>query len=126
MKKLTIVAKNLRKNSTDAERLLWKHLRRKQVEGLKFSRQQPIGNYIVDFVSFENQLIIEADGGQHAGNEQADREREEWLKREGFKILRFWNNDILNNIEGVMATLMEACDNHPPLTPPIKGGEDKW
>jgi very-short-patch-repair endonuclease len=118
---ITIV-KNLRKRSTDAEKLLWKHLRSKQLEGLKFRRQQPLGNYIVDFVCFEKQIVIEVDGGQHA-EERIDKERDRWLNREGFKVLRFWNNEVLQNSKGVLEVIRENCLNHPPLTPPIKGGE---
>ena len=120
----TSLAKNLRRNSTDTERLLWKHLRSKQIEGLKFRRQEPIGKYIVDFVCFEKKIIVEADGGQHASELVKDSLRSDWLKNEGFKILQFWNNDILQNTEGVLETIREAClTSHPPLTPPIKGGE---
>jgi len=78
------IAKNLRKKSTDAERLLWRHLRAKQLEGFKFRRQQPIGNYVVDFVCFENRIVIEVDGGQHAIEKEKDSERTKWLESQGF------------------------------------------
>ena len=117
------IAKTLRKRLTDAEQLLWKHLRAKQIEGLKFRRQEPIGNYIVDFVCYERGIIIEVDGGQHAIEKEKDEERDNWLKREGFKVLRFWNNEVLTNSKGVLDVIREECLNHPPLTPPIKGGE---
>jgi len=77
--KLTIFAKNLRKNSTKSERLLWKHLRNKQLEGLKFRRPQPIGKYIVDFVCFEKRIVIEVDGGHHALQTDRDLQRDNWL-----------------------------------------------
>ena len=100
---LTISAKNLRKSSTDAERCLWKYIRNKKLSGLKFRRQMPIGKYIADFVCFENKIIIELDGGQH--NEDAeivdDKVRTVWLESQGFKVLRFWNNDVLKNMAGV-------------------------
>ena len=100
---LTILAKNLRKSSTDAERCLWKYIRNKKLSGLKFRRQMPIGKYIADFVCFENKIIIELDGGQH--NEDAeivdDKVRTVWLESQGFKVLRFWNNDVLKNMAGV-------------------------
>ncbi|SFN84066.1 Very-short-patch-repair endonuclease [Formivibrio citricus] len=87
-------AKHLRQNMTDAEQLLWQHLRAHRLGGAKFKRQQPIGPYIVDFVDFGARLIVEADGGQH--NESAtDLIRDAWLKTQGFRILRFWNNEIL-------------------------------
>jgi len=96
------MAKNLRKRSTDAETLLWNHLRMKQLEGLKFRRQQPINSYIVDFVCFENRLIIEVDGGQHASEKERDVERDIHLTKNGFRVLRFWNNEVFTNIEGVL------------------------
>ena len=102
-KRLTPPAKNLRKRATDAERLLWRYLRAKQMEGIKFRRQEPVGNYIVDFICFDRRIIVEIDGGQHARDENInkDKERDEWLRNQGFKVLRFWNNDVLNNINGV-------------------------
>ena len=108
------IAKTLRKRLTDAEQLLWKHLRAKQIEGLKFRRQEPIGNYIVDFVCYERGIIIEVDGGQHAIEKEKDEERDNWLKREGFKVLRFWNNEVLTNSKGVLDVIREECLNHPP------------
>ena len=119
--KLVNMAKTLRKSQTDAEKLLWKHLRAKQMEGLKFRRQQPIGNYVIDFICLEKSLVIEVDGGQHADNKK-DEERDTWLKSEGFKVLRFWNNEVLTNMKGVLEVISENCLNHPPLTPPLKGG----
>ncbi len=90
---------------------------------MKFRRQEPIGPYIADFVCFENRLIIELDGGQHAIEQAKDQEREAWFKKEGFHLLRFWNHDVLQNIEGVLEVIRGTCFRHPPLTPPIKGGE---
>jgi very-short-patch-repair endonuclease len=117
----TALAKNLRKNLTDAERFLWKHLRAKQVEELKFRRQEPIGKYIVDFVCFEKDLIIEVDGGQHS--EAVDSVRDAWLRSQGFTVLRFWNHDVLQNSEGVLEVILRACSQRTPSpTPPIKGG----
>ena len=100
-------AKDLRKNLTDAERKLWSHLSGKQCEGVKFRRQQPIGRFIVDFVSFEKKVIIEVDGGQHS--EEIDKERDQWLSDQGFKVLRFWNNEVLQNAEGVFEVITDAC-----------------
>ena len=110
-KRLTNLAKILRRNSTNPENLLWYYLKAKQLEGLKFRRQQPIGKYIVDFVCFSKKLVIELDGGQHAEGKikQNDRKRDEWLKTQGFKVLRFWNNDVLENIEGVGEVIIENC-----------------
>ncbi|HEX9916773.1 MAG TPA: DUF559 domain-containing protein [candidate division Zixibacteria bacterium] len=118
---LTTIAKNLRKRPTNAETLLWKHLRSKQLEGLKFRRQQAIGNYVADFVCFEKRILIELDGGQH--KKDNDNRRDKWFEKQGFKVLRFWNNDVLMNTRGALETIREECLYHPPLTPPIKGGE---
>ena len=94
MPKLLIkTAKALRNKSTDTEMLLWKHLRARQLEGLKFRRQQPIGKHIVDFVCFEKMVIVEADGGQHLEADR-DKERDAWLKSQNFQVLRFWNNEV--------------------------------
>lgn len=102
-------AQELRKKSTDAERLLWRHLRAKQLEGLKFRRQEPIGNLIVDFVCFDRSLIVEVDGGQHVREKAKDDERTRWLEEQGFKVLRFWNNDVMKNIEGVLKVIRDNC-----------------
>ena len=99
-------ARNLRQNSTDAEKRLWQHLRLKQLAGWKFRRQQPLGTFIVDFICLEKRLIIEIDGGQHAGNPK-DTARDQWLKTQGFTILRFWNNEVLTNIDGVLEVIKE-------------------
>lgn len=123
--RITNIAKVLRKRSTKEERFLWRHLKSKQLEGLKFRRQQPIGNYIVDFVCFEKRIIIELDGGQHTNitEEKKDKIRDKWFKVQGFKVLRFWNNDVFKNMNGIFEVIIESCLNHPPQTPPLKGGE---
>lgn len=87
-------AKKLRKQMTDAEHRLWYLLRAHRFAGVKFNRQAPIGKYVVDFVCYDRKLIIEADGGQHAGN-AADQRRDDWFTSQGFRVLRFWNNDVL-------------------------------
>ena len=108
-KRLTAFAKNLRKNSTDAERLLWSKLRSKQIEGLKFRRQQPIRDIIVDFVSFEKRVVVELDGGQHAEQGRRDFQRDDFLERHGFKVLRFWNNEILEHLDDVLEVIRKEC-----------------
>lgn len=90
----------LRRRQTDAERKLWSFLRGHQMAGYQFRRQAPIGRYIVDFACFAKKLVIEVDGGQHADN-QRDVARTQWLESQGFQVIRFWNNDILANSEGV-------------------------
>lgn len=102
MRNLTKIARNLRKNSTEAEKMLWRHLSRRQLEGFKFRRQQPIERYIVDFVNFERKLVIEVDGGQHKLQKDKDKKRDSWFEQKGFKVLRFWNNEIFENLEGVL------------------------
>jgi very-short-patch-repair endonuclease len=106
---ITNIAKTLRKRSTDTERLLWRYLRIKQIEGLKFRRQEPIGNYIADFVCFESKVVVEVDGGQHTASEK-DTERDAWLQSQGFKVLRFWNHDVLTNIKGVLEVIRRNCN----------------
>jgi len=112
--RLTEFAKRLRRDTTDAERLLWSRLRASQLSGHKFKRQQPIGNYIVDFVCFDAKLIIELDGGQHADQDEADRSREAWLRSQGFRVIRFWNNDVMHNLDGVLERIMENLASYPP------------
>ncbi len=109
MRDLTTVSRKLRRNSTEAEKLLWNHLRAKQIDGLKFKRQTPVGKYIVDFVCFEKDLVIELDGGQHAEQSEDDRVRDSWLNSQGFKVLRFWNNEVFANIEGVFEIIRREC-----------------
>lgn len=101
-------AKTLRTNQTDAEQRLWYHLRGHRFLGMKFKRQKPIGNYIVEFVCHERNLIIELDGGQHAENIEYDVHRDSWLRGQGFVILRFWNNDAMQNFEGVLEVIRHA------------------
>ena len=106
MSRKAIRARRLRKDSTDAERLLWSRLRGRQVNGHKFRRQHPIGTYVVDFACVEADLLIELDGGQHG--EIVDAERIAWLQGEGFKVLRFWNNEVLDNADGVLTAIEQA------------------
>ena len=112
--KRVTLARNLRRKQTDAERKLWSILRGRQFENSKFRRQEPIGKYIVDFVSLDRALIIELDGGQH--NQQSEMEKDEtrtkWLERKGFRVIRFWNNDVLQNIDGVASKILEILNNN--------------
>lgn len=93
---------------TDAEQALWRSLRDRQVEGYRFRRQVPIGRYIVDFACLEKRLIVEVDGGQHQINRDNDAIRDAWLVKEGYCVLRFWNNDVLGNRNGVLQRIVEA------------------
>jgi len=99
------LARNLRKRSSDAERLLWFYLRDRRLEGFKFRRQYSIGPFIVDFVCLEKQLIIEVDGGQHAEMTVEDNQRTEFLKRHGFRVLRFWNNEVFSQTESMLQVI---------------------
>jgi very-short-patch-repair endonuclease len=110
-------AVNLRNNCTDAERLLWRYLRKSQVEGIKFRRQQPVEDYIVDFLSFSPKLVIELDGSQHADNRRYDGQRDACLRKNGFCIVRFWNNEVFENIEGVIEVIRQHCLRAPSPTP---------
>ena len=120
-------AKELRQNRTDAEKRLWGRLRRKRVDGFRFRQQAPIGKYIVDFVCFEAKLVVELDGGQHVEQAEYDAKRTGWLESQGFQVLRFWNNEVLGNIEGVEETIQRVLLNtgiHPlPDPPPSRGRE---
>lgn len=95
-------AKSLRANQTEAEQRLWYHLRAHRFMELKFKRQKPMGRYIVDFVCVERRLIIELDGGQHAEQVEYDQNRDAWLRSQGYVVLRFWNNEIMQQLEGVL------------------------
>ena len=120
-----IKPRQLRKNMTDAERALWRHLRLRQFSGYKFRRQQPIVKYIVDFVCFEKKLIIEVDGSQHSEQADYDLIRDAWLEKEGFRILRFWDNQVLNETDGVKEMIIGALHGPsytPHLHPPPQGG----
>ena len=109
-------AKTLRQGMTDAEQQLWRQLRAHRLYGQKFRRQQPLGPYVVDFIHFGARLIVEADGGQHDGRDK-DAVRDRWLKQQGFKIMRFWNNDILRNPEGVWRPSWRRWSRRLPLSP---------
>jgi len=108
-------AKTMRREPTEAETALWRVLRNGALGGAKFRRQQPIGPYIADFVCQSHRLIVEADGSQHAES-ASDERRDVFLRSVGYRVLRFWNNDILNNISGVAdAILTELQTPHPPI-----------
>ena len=115
MRNLTHLARKLRRESTKAERLLWKHLRNKNIFGLKFRRQEQIGDYIVDFACYEKKLIIELDGGHHNQDETKmyDEIRQNWLSSQGFTVIRFWNSEVMRNIEGVLKVLKENITPSP-------------
>ncbi len=106
-------ARRLRKSATDAETALWYKLRSRSLNGYKFVRQEPIGPYIVDLICRERRLIVEVDGGQHA-NSARDAVRDKWLVDHNYRVLRFWNNDVLENMAGVLETIATALAEAPP------------
>jgi very-short-patch-repair endonuclease len=95
-------AHQLRKEMTPAERKLWAYLRTNKINGIKFQRQHAVGNYILDFCAIKEKLVIELDGSQHLDQEDYDEERTYYLVSQGYKVLRFWNNQVMNDIEGVI------------------------
>ena len=105
-------ARQLRRNQTDAEKFLWSKLRNRQLNGYKFKRQVPVGIYIADFLCQEAMLIVELDGGQHAEQQDYDQRRTHWLQSQSFRVLRFKNNDMLANVDGVCLALIEALSTH--------------
>lgn len=113
--------RELRLQSTDAERLLWRHLRNRNLCGLKFRRQVPLGDYIADFVCMEQRLIIELDGGQHIETATQDKERTFTLERAGFGVLRFWNDDVLMQTEAVLESILRASTSPHPNPLPQAG-----
>jgi very-short-patch-repair endonuclease len=116
-------ARSLRVAATNAEKHLWKFLRGLKAPGIHFRRQGPIGAFIVDFCCHAAKLIVEIDGGQHNTDEALKRDavRTAWLKQRGYRVLRFWNNDVLGNAPGVVEHIQSALKHTPTPTPPRKG-----
>lgn len=102
--------RTLRKNMTPAEQRLWKHLRGKQLGGYRFRRQQPLGAYILDFICVESKLVIEIDGGQHATQIPYDETRTQYLQNLGFTVIRFWNNEVLQQTEAVLTAILHKLE----------------
>ncbi len=117
-------ARTLRNNTTDAEKALWQKLRREQL-GVKFRRQHPITPYVADFVCLERKLIVELDGGQHAEQAAHDEARTKVLQSRGYRVLRFWNNEVFDNIDGVAAAIFAALHPTPTLPASGEGAENK-
>lgn len=116
-------ARGLRQAMTDAEQKLWFHLRNRQLNGHKFRRQHEIDHYIVDFVCSEAMLIVELDGGQHAEQVVYDERRTRYLQARGYRVLRFWNNEALMNLESVLGVILEAVAKPAPHPSPLPAGE---
>ena len=119
----SLLARKLRSTPTDAETRLWARLRRQQIDGFRFRRQQPIGRYVVDFFCPEAKLIIEVDGGQHANDSDT---RTRWFEARGYCVIRFWNNEVLGNTDGVVTRIREALHaaGTPLPDPPPQGGRE--
>src|SRR5207302_1177184 len=120
-------ARQLRREMTDVERKLWRHLRYKQLPGHRFRRQVPLGVYIVDFACLDARLVVELDGGQH--NEEVEIERDArrtaWLESQGFRVVRFWNFQVIEEIEEVIETIWLALsESTPHPNPPPQGGRE--
>lgn len=110
---------------TDAERLLWRFLCRRQLKGVRFRRQHPIGQYIADFACVGQKLLIELDGGQHQIRTEYDQQRTNYLQSQGWTVLRFWKNEVFENMEGVFLRISEALSQHPHPNPPPERGRGK-
>jgi very-short-patch-repair endonuclease len=120
-------ARSLRGDMPLAEKKLWQALRGKQLEGLRFRRQHPIGPYIADFACIDELLVIELDGGQHQDQVAYDARRTAYVESLGWQVLRFWNNDVLNNLDGVLAKVVEVLTTAPPSQPsPLQGEGASW
>jgi very-short-patch-repair endonuclease len=122
-------AKRLRINQTDAEQKIWMRLRSRQIKGLKFRRQYVIGPYIVDFCCLEEKIVVEIDGGQHAEQEEIDQQRTNYLSKRGYRVLRYWNHDVLNSTDVVLEHILDSIERlhpHPsPLPERERGYEGK-
>ncbi len=101
----TRIARHLRGTMTEAEHRLWRHLRLRQMDGIKIRRQQPIGPYVADFACLERRLVIELDGGHHADQCNADEARTKWLEDQGFTVIRYWNNQVMTDVDGVLMAI---------------------
>ena len=127
MKASAKIARRLRRNQTDAERAVWFRLRDRRLGGWKFRRQFPIDRFIVDFFCADAHLIVELDGGQHAMQAAADAQRTKTLEAMGYMVLRYWNNDVMQNIDGVVEDIATALERHrsepphPTLSPTGRG-----
>ena len=119
-------ARRLRRDSTEAEKRLWRYLRDRGLCGAKFRRQHPVGRYVADFACPEHRLVVELDGGQHAQQRRSDTIREHELRRHGYRVLRFWDNEALAQTQAVLAAIREALLSSPQPSPQRGEGEEEW
>ena len=113
----TIRARELRNNSTDAERARWRAIRNRQIGGVRFNRQVPIGPYICDLVARSERLVIEGDGGQHAIDAGKDRRRTCFIESQGHRVVRYWDHEVLNNLDGLVAEIAAVLTDRPSPDP---------
>ncbi|CAN5127116.1 hypothetical protein BH11PSE4_BH11PSE4_23900 [soil metagenome] len=113
-----LAARVLRRDATDAERLMWQLLRDRRLQNIKLRRQVPIGPFVADFASIAHRLVVELDGGQHIDSAY-DIRRDAFMAAEGWRLLRFWNNDVMQNREGVLTVIIEAAERWAALTPAL-------
>jgi very-short-patch-repair endonuclease len=111
-------ARRLRREQTDTESKLWARLRSRQLIGFKFRRQFVIGPFITDFCCFKRRLVVELDGGQHAGKSTADEQRSAFLRSRGYRVLRFWDNEVMGDIDAVLQQILQALDDSNPAPDP--------
>ena len=111
-------ARVLRKNQTDAESLLWYHLRDRHLSGHKFRRQHPMGVFIADFVCIERRIVVEVDGGQHALQGEEDKRRSAYLKSKGYRVVRFWDNEVLKDTQAVLEAILKMIESDTPSPRP--------
>ena len=123
-KRPTARSRELLLNATDAERRLWQQISARKLAGVRFNRQFPIGPFICDFVSRAARLVIEVDGGQHAVDVAKDEARTAYLEARGYRVIRFWNNDVMERIEGVVNEIEHILETCPPPAPPVNGRGD--
>ncbi|MGW8202857.1 endonuclease domain-containing protein [Sphingomonas bisphenolicum] len=114
----TAKARALRNNATEAERILWRAISARKVSGVRFNRQVPVGSFICDFVARSIGLIIEVDGGQH--NQEVDAQRTRYIESQGFRVIRFWNSDVLGNLDGVVEEIERVIADMPSPSPSRK------
>ncbi|HEY5040130.1 MAG TPA: endonuclease domain-containing protein [bacterium] len=120
-KALKGLARSLRHHQTEAEKTLWKHLRSRQLQGMKFRRQQPFGPYIADFCSLENKLVVELDGGQHAEAQEKDAKRTKYLEQQGYRVIRIWDHEVFANVTAVLEYIQKSLEAPSPQPSPLEG-----
>jgi len=125
LRQIWVNARSLRSNLTDAEQRLWARLRSRQLNGLKFRRQYPVAGYIADFACVEAKVIVELDGGQHAEQARYDGQRTRRIETNGYRVLRFWNNEVLERTDDVLEDILRQALTPPQPSPASRGGSQE-